>query len=356
MSTKSKLLSKTSDLQLPSDDGAVASVLPVAAPNGDAALAAEAGHSTPAQFPAVVPGASPRTGPGQMLQFRGQMMAAEGELAKLREQLKEHEGSLPTRKLDPKLITPSQWANRHPDAFRNAEFEGLKQDIATAGGNDQSILVRPIAGEYERYEIVFGHRRHRACLELGLAVLATIETAPISDLELFSVMDRENRNRADLSPYEQGHIYRRALDAGLYTSNRRLAEALGVSHTWVAKVLQVADLPAPIVECFRTPLAIQHRHAKDIGAALEHDRKAVLRRAEKLRQAPTKMAPGAVLAALLKASDGGPSGRQSIDVDGRAVGTWQRDKTGRLTIQLMPEAVPEDRLEGVLSKLAEALR
>src|SRR5260221_2443254 len=107
MSTKSKLLAKTGDLQLPPDDQAVATGLPIVAQSNDAATPAEAGRSTAAQFPAVVPGASPRTGPGQMLQFRGQMLAAEGELAKLRDRLKEHDGSLPTRKLDPKDIVPS---------------------------------------------------------------------------------------------------------------------------------------------------------------------------------------------------------------------------------------------------------
>ncbi|MFY0022464.1 TyrR/PhhR family helix-turn-helix DNA-binding protein, partial [Acinetobacter baumannii] len=83
--------------------------------------------------------------------------------------------------------------------------------------------------------------------------------APFTDHELFSAMDRENRERADLSAFEQGTMYRRALDAGLYPSNRRLAEALGVSHTWVANVLLVADLPPPVIECFRTPIEIQHR-------------------------------------------------------------------------------------------------
>ena len=117
MSTKSKLLAKTGDLQLPPDGQAVATGLPVVLQNAEAVPDAEAGRATTSQFPAVVPGASPRTGPGQMLQFRGQMLAAEGELAKLRDRLKEHDGSLPTRKLDPKDIVPSQWANRHPDAF-----------------------------------------------------------------------------------------------------------------------------------------------------------------------------------------------------------------------------------------------
>ena len=358
MNVRSKLLDKTSDLHVPqpADHAALAAPSgpnPSGAGDSDAPPAAAADE---ARFPAVVPGATPRTGPGQMLHFRGQILAAETELTRLREKLKAHEGSLPTQRIDPSLIDQTQWANRHPDSFLSAKFESLKLDIAAAGGNVQAILVRPKSGEAGRFEVVFGHRRHRACLELALPVLATVETEQISDRDLFHAMDRENRERADLSPYEQGVMYRRALDAGLYPSNRRLAEALALSHTWVANVLLVADLPAPILECFRTPLEIQHRHAKDIAAALERDRKAVLRRAEKLRQAPRKSAAGAVVAALIKSGEVESSVRQSIDVDGKSVGTWLRDKAGRLTIQLAPEVVPEHRIELVVKKFAEVLR
>lgn len=358
MSTKSKLLAKTGDLQLPNDEpsspatGAV-SEAPAAAVTPPPIATRPPGSS----FPGVLPGAMPRTGPGQMLQFRGQMLAVEGELASLREKLKAHEGALPTRTLDPASIVPSAWANRHADAFRTADFERLKQDIAAAGGNVQPILVRPLAGQSGRYELVFGHRRHRACAELGLPVLATIETEPITDLELFAAMDRENRERADLSPYEQGQMYRRALDAGLYPSNRRLAEALGVSHTWVANVLSVADLPPAVLECFRSPLEVQHRHAKQIGAALDHDRKGVLRRAEKLRQAGARLAAGAVVAALVRADAAPAAGqRHPLTVDGRVVGHWQVDGAGRLNLQIEAGAVPDDGVEPLLQKLTASLR
>lgn len=349
MSTRSKLLAKTGDLQLPPDD---APRIEAAEPVNTAAPTAQG-----SQFPGINVGSAPRTGPGQMLQFRGQMLAAEGELSSLRERLKAHEGALPTRKLDPQSIIPSQWANRHPDAFKSAKFESLKQDIATAEGNVQPICVRPASDGSGKYEIVFGHRRHRACLELGIPVLAVIETAPITELELFAAMDRENRERADLSPYEQGVTYRRALDANLYPSNRRLAEALGVSHTWVANVLMVADLPAPVIECFRTPIEIQHRHAKAISAAIEVDRKGVLRRAEKLRQTTSRGAPGVVVAALTKGSEGGSAESRAIPlkVAGKAVGEWHRDRAGRLTIRLESSAVPEDRLAEVLQALEAVL-
>lgn len=345
MSTKSKLLAKTGDLQVPQDG----------VPLGEPAAPTAGAVSTP-QFPTVVPGAAPRTGPGQMLQFRGQMLAAEGEVAKLRDRLKEHEGSRPTKHLDPQCIEASQWANRHPDAFKTAEFERLKHDIALASGNVQPISVRPKEGQAGRYEVVFGHRRHRACAELGLAVLATIETAPISDAELFAAMDRENRERADLSPYEQGLMYRRALDAGLYPSNRRLAEALGVSHTWVSNVLQVTDLPTAVLECFRTPIEVQHRHAKVLVASLDRDRKGVLRRAEKLHQSGAQLAPGAVVAALAKI-DPTPSAlaRQPLQVAGKTLGSWHFDGAGRLTIQLEPQAIPDGLVDEVLQRFVRAL-
>jgi len=256
MSTKSKLLAMTEGLQLPPDTPPEAPTIPTHAPAPTGASGAPVGPT----FPGVALGATARTAPGQMAQFRGQMLAAEGELNKLRDQLRQHDGALPTRRLDPTTVVPSAWSNRHPDAFQTPEFQSLKQDIALAGGNVQAISVRPLADTPDRYEILFGHRRHRACLELGLPVLATIDNGAIGDLELFTAMDRENRERADLSPYEQGHMYRKALDAGLFPSNRRLAEALGVSHTWVNKVLMVADLPPAVLECFESPIVVQHKH------------------------------------------------------------------------------------------------
>ena len=357
MSTKSKLLAMTENLQLP--EAATAALggpttTPMAADDGPPGIGTPQSQT---KFPPVATGAAPRTGPGQMLQFRGQMLAVEGELGKLRDRLKEHEGAIPTRKLDPKTIVPSRWANRHPDSFTTAEFARLKQDIELAGGNVQPISVRVLIDQPGRYEIVFGHRRHRACSELGIPVLATIDTSAVSDHDLFSAIDRENRERADLSPYEQGTMYRRALDEKLYPSNRRLAEALGVSHTWVANVLLVADLPAPVVECFRSPLEIQHRHAKSIASALETDRKGVLRRAEKLRAQDRPKAPAAVVAALVGASnEAAEPVHQPLEVDGKQVGRWSRDGEGRLTVHIEAAHLNNDRHLSVLKSIAAALK
>ena len=349
MSTKSKLLALTENLQPPQTASAALGDLAAGAPIGDA----ERRRQT--TFPPVLPGSAPRTGPGQMLQFRGQMLAAEDELEKLRGQLARHEGASPTRRLDPALVIPSKWANRHPASFEAPEFIRLKEDIKLAGGNVQAIAVRPVAGGEGRYEIIFGHRRHRACLELGLPVLAAIDDTCTTDSELFAAMDRENRERADLSPLEQGQMYRRALDDNLYPSMRRLAEALGISHVWVSKVLVVADLPTALIDCFRSPIEVQHSHAKTLAAALETDRKGVLRRAEKLKAAQERLPPAEVVKRLI-GDAGQPPPSSDVVVDGKRVGRWSRDAKQRLLIQLDAGVVDEAKLQAFLQTFADTVK
>jgi len=263
-STRKRLELLTAGLSLPGDP------INEPAPERQEAQAKDvppsAATAVETRFPPAVTGAlAPRTGPGQMMAFRGQIQQVEGEMAALRDRLREYEGSLPTRKMDPKTIRPSRWANRHESSFATSEFAGLKADMEHAGGNVQPILVRPLKGEVGQFELVFGHRRHRASLELGIPVLASIWVDELGDAALFMAMDRENRERSDLSPFEQGAMYHRALEEQLFPTQRQLAEGLGVSHTWVRKALMVAQLPPAVVECFRSPLEISFRHAEQIN-------------------------------------------------------------------------------------------
>ena len=162
------------------------------------------------------------------------------EVDALRSALARHDGAVPTRQLDPTRVVRAKWANRHPSAYLRVSFQALKESIALAGGNLQPILVREAPDL--TFEIVFGHRRHRACLELGLPVLAAVCPSTLSDMELYLSMERENNGRADLSAFEQGTSYMNAINTGLFPSRRRLAEALGVSHTWEALAHQAQDL------------------------------------------------------------------------------------------------------------------
>lgn len=212
--------------------------------------------------------AKPKTAIGAMAQFTDRQSTAIKEASQLKEQMKEFEGSLPAKRLDPRLIVRSRWANRHALSFVGPDFEGLKEDIAAQGGNVQPIKVRRMASS-GNYEIIFGHRRHQACIELGLEVLAIIDD--LDDKHLFIEMDRENRQRKDLRPYEIGAMYAKALDEGLFVSARRLAEEVGIDQSQLTKALALARLPTDILKSFASPLDLQYRWVSDLNGALQRD-------------------------------------------------------------------------------------
>lgn len=199
----------------------------------------------------------------------------------LEAQIKEFDGALPVRKIDPAKIKRSKWANRHDHSFTDAEFELLKKEIADAGGNVQPIKVRALKDNSGAYEIVFGQRRHQACLDLGLDVLAMVDD--LDEKSLFIEMDRENRQRKDLRPFEVGAMYNKALEAGLFTSARQLAEEIGVDQSQLTKALNLAKLPGDVINAFPSPLDLQYRWSSDLVAAIQKDPDFVLERARELQ-------------------------------------------------------------------------
>lgn len=242
-------------------------------------------------------GAKAKTAIGAMAQFTDRQSIAIKEAAHLKEQLKEFEGSLATKRIDPKLIVRSKWANRHDLSFKDPEFDGLKEDIKSQGGNVQPIKVRHLNGDLGKFEIVFGHRRHQACLELGLKVLAMIDD--LDEKSLFIEMDRENRQRKDLRPYEVGAMYAKALDEGLFSSARRLAEEVCMDHSQLSKALNLARLPSDVLQAFVSPLDLQYRWVADLVSAIQKDPEQVLNMAKELQKETPRPASGEVFKRLI---------------------------------------------------------
>lgn len=221
----------------------------------------------------------------------------QGKLDAATSRLSQFDGAEVARLIDAKLIHPSRWANRNEASFASVDFKNFKLEIESACGNVQPIKVRPRVGMLGEFEVVFGHRRHRACLELGLAVLAVIEE--LNDVELFAQMDRENRQRADLRPFEQGVMYARALDEGLFPSLRKMSESLGVDASNASKAIALARLPAQVLAAFASPLDLQQAWSTHLSAALQNNPDIVLSRARDLAKLDHKPAAGQVFKELI---------------------------------------------------------
>jgi ParB family chromosome partitioning protein len=306
-----------------------------------------------------------KTAPGTMMGFLTAQSTAMVEAEKLKDRLKTLQGESPLQELDPSVVKASKWANRHEASFHTPEFEELKAEIGAAGGNVQPIKVRPaqvlngstLAAD-AKYELIYGHRRHRACLDLGLSVLAVVEQA--SDVSLFEQMERENRGRKNLSAWEQGTMYRKALEDGLYASLRRLAEALGVDVSLVSKSVSLARLPDAVVAAFESPLDIQFRWAAPLAEVMQKDPDGTLERARALQAARGSLTPAGVFATLVGLSDGMLNGSTpavlAISKAGKRAATLSADSKGRAVVRFDAGVLPESRRKALVRTLEDFLK
>ena len=309
--------------------------------------------------------AKSKTAPGTMMSFLTAQSTVMVEAEALKERVKTLEGESPLRRLDPSTIKASKWANRHEASFLTAEFQELKAEIAAAGGNVQPIKVRPVPvlnrstpPADAAYELIFGHRRHRACLDLGIPVLAAVEEA--SDVSLFEQMERENRGRKNLSAWEQGTMYRKALDDGLYSSLRRLAESLGVDVSLVSKSVSLARLPETVVAAFQSPLDIQFRWAAPLAEAMQKDPDGTLERARILAGARGDLNAVGVFSKVIGLPDpvlnGSTPVTLAISKAGKVAGKLTADSKGRAVVRFEAGAFPESKRKALVKAIEDFLK
>lgn len=281
-----------------------------------------------------------------------ELTGARAELSDARAKLSTYDGALLVRALDPSLIRRSRWANRNEAEFATEEFRQLKDEISDAGGNVQPIKVRVIDGQSHAFEIVFGHRRYQACVELGLPVNAIV-AEHMSDSELFAAMDRENRARKNLSAWEQGRMYDDALKSGLYPSIRRLSETLGVNQSDASRAIQLAKLPKEVVAAFASPLDLQVRWSKPLGDALQADPDGVLSRARALAKARGGLAAGEVLAKLLGKPKPDRQNVVPVHAQGGEVAKLIVGPKGRATIEFSAGVLKPEQQQALVAMLSD---
>jgi ParB family chromosome partitioning protein len=106
----------------------------------------------------------------------------------------------------------------------------------------EPLLVCPIDGQADRYQIVAGHRRHAAARRAGVTSVPCI-VRTMSDAERIEVMLVENLQRATLGVLAEASGYFRLVGEHSYTI-RRLAKQVGKSERHVRSRLALLELPA----------------------------------------------------------------------------------------------------------------
>jgi ParB family chromosome partitioning protein len=133
--------------------------------------------------------------------------------------------------------------------------------------------------------------------------------------------------------------YKRALQLGLYPSQRKLADAIGVTQARISQVLAVANLPPEIIAAFPSPLEIQYRWAEALNAELQRDRKRLFQRLKDLGS--QKSLSAKQVFEFLTAKPQAPSVDVVVDGKKRAV---IRANHGVVTVAFSKNSLPEDRM------------
>lgn len=155
---------------------------------------------------------------GAVKSMQQSFSAVEEENERLRAQLRSGASAID---LDPANIIPAFVRDRM-DFEDNPEFAGFVEGIRREG-QKLPILVRPVSEQAGVYQIAYGHRRHRACQILGIAVRAIV--TPLSDEELVVAQGIENAERENPSFIEQA-LYAAELKKRGFT-RETIARALG---------------------------------------------------------------------------------------------------------------------------------
>jgi ParB family chromosome partitioning protein len=177
--------------------------------------------------------------------------------------------------------------------FREADLDELAASLK-AHGIVQPIVVRPVAGSNERFEIIAGERRWRAAQRAGLHDVP-VTILDVSDREALELAIVENVQRADLNPIEEARGYQALIEEFEY-SQGALGETIGKSRVHVTNTLRLLKLPEPVLKLLETG-ALTAGHGRALLASETPERHAEIvvakglsvREAERLAQpAPTK--------------------------------------------------------------------
>ena len=150
-------------------------------------------------------------------------------------------GSDGIRQIPVGSLTPGPYQPRQH--FDDDALEGLAASIREKGVLEP-VLVRPVPGQENSYQIIAGERRWRAAQRAQLHEVPVIVRG-FSDLDALEIALVENLHREDLSALEEAEAYHRLTEEFGHTQER-LAQAVSKSRSHVANTLRLLNLPESV--------------------------------------------------------------------------------------------------------------
>lgn len=147
----------------------------------------------------------------------------------------------------------------------DGSLANLMESITTSGQR-LPILVRPSKKSRNRFEVIYGRRRLKACRELGISVKAYIQD--LDDHTALLEKGIENTNRRDLSFYEKALFAENISDQ--FQKAADLAEILGSNRATVQHLKRVTrSVPKRVGELIGPAPSRGRRHWFQLAEAFD---------------------------------------------------------------------------------------
>ncbi len=154
------------------------------------------------------------------------------------EETKKTERTRSQRRVPVEFLRPNP---RNPRRnFSDAELDELAGSLRERG-IIQPIVVRPVRGTADKFEIIAGERRWRAAQRAGLHDVPIV-SVEVTDDEALQLAIIENVQRADLNSIEEATGYQ-ALITDFGHSHDEIAKVVGKSRVHITNTLRLLKLP-----------------------------------------------------------------------------------------------------------------
>lgn len=139
----------------------------------------------------------------------------------------------------------------------NEEMDALVESIQ-AGGILTPLLVRPLEGRVNAYEVISGHRRLHAAIKAGMETVPAFITPMNRDAAAIALVD-SNLHREHILPSEKAYAYKLKMEAmkhqgktsgqvGQKWSRDRMAESSDDSSRQIQRYIRLTNLIPEILQ------------------------------------------------------------------------------------------------------------
>ena len=122
------------------------------------------------------------------------------------------------------------------DVYEDADLLEIGMTIKERGQIEPAVVYK----NGDRYTIIAGSRRFKACSEVGLKTLdCIIKEKPANEMDRIIIQAIENEHRRDMSSRERENYINRLIELGM--SRNEICKALHKNKSWISMTMQAHE-------------------------------------------------------------------------------------------------------------------